>query len=462
MKWNPLPPVAVWIALLCAVVIRAAAPWADLEGLEADPDSYSRLAVNWAESGVYGFETLTGRIRPTAFRPPVYPWVLSWLVSDQQLSSARVAGLHGLLCAATVLMTFSLAKSLRLRWPWLPAIAVAFDPLMLRQSQLVMTESLMCFAVVGIWRLWLVLFPSGASPCAITESSTASADDKSSTWRFRLALASLLGFAFGISILIRPTAAPWAVLCILAAASMTDRPPPNIRVSRPQLTVALLMFSGIAICVGLWTFRNARELGKPVWATTHGGYTLLLANNPQLYEHFREYGPSRDWDAEPFHRAWASRTVQMEGQSPRDHEYWFADRPSTSFPPSDNELGDDELAYSSARATIAREPAMFVVACFYRLGWFWAMWPANAGSLVSLVIAGWYLMWYSLAGCGVWTGWRKRRWKPWIPGLALVISLSAVHAVYWSNMRMRGPTMVAVYLMAGVCAGRESQPSEEA
>jgi hypothetical protein len=32
----------------------------------------------------------------------------------------------------------------------------------------------------------------------------------------------------------------------------------------------------------------------------------------------------------------------------------------------------------------------------------------------------------------------------------LVMSLTAVHAVFWSNMRMRGPLMSTIYLVAAM------------
>ncbi len=36
----------------------------------------------------------------------------------------------------------------------------------------------------------------------------------------------------------------------------------------------------------------------------------------------------------------------------------------------------------------------------------------------------------------------------WIPAIALTLGLTLVHAVYWSNMRMRGPVMPMVYVAA--------------
>ena len=39
----------------------------------------------------------------------------------------------------------------------------------------------------------------------------------------------------------------------------------------------------IVIVLSPWMIRNLVVLGEPVWTTTHGGYTLALANNPVYY-----------------------------------------------------------------------------------------------------------------------------------------------------------------------------------
>ena len=44
--------------------------------------------------------------------------------------------------------------------------------------------------------------------------------------------------------------------------------------------------------------------------------------------------------------------------------------------------------------------------------------------------------------------------QPWLWGMALAMSLSAVHAVYWSSLRMRAPVVPVVALLAAV-GGRQ-------
>jgi hypothetical protein len=210
-----------------------------------------------------------------------------------------------------------------------------------------------------------------------------------------------------------------------------------------------------------------------------------LANNPSLYQHFINNGPSRSWDAESFHAAWANRgIVQHEALSGSAN--WLnpelkadsrsgEDGNSAKGPQPDKtsaareqpvhslgELADDSLAYELAIQTIKSDPKTFILSCLYRLSWLWAWWPNGAGKLASLAIGSWYgtvlvlaiIGLYQLLGRGdsqASLNWLSRRIievGPWLPGLALIIVLSIVHCVYWSNMRMRAPAMPCVYLLA--------------
>ena len=51
----------------------------------------------------------------------------------------------------------------------------------------------------------------------------------------------------------------------------------------------------IVLVLSPWMIRNLLVFGEPVWTTTHGGYTLALANNPVYYrESERAAGPGLD------------------------------------------------------------------------------------------------------------------------------------------------------------------------
>ncbi len=442
--------VATWSVLLIALVVRGAAALVGVPELADDPDAYARLAVNWSETGVFGFESEGEKsVRPTAYRPPLYPWLLSWLVDQNRLAPSRIAGLHVLLGVATVWLTLSIAQALRQSRPWFAALAVAADPLLLRASQLIMTETLAAFLAILAWRLWLVVWPVQSSPVADVDPPPSQCDVKRSASQW-VALAAL-GLVWGCSILARPTAAPWVALCAIGGLWI------GCRCWKRRCNDFVLLSVLVVGTLAPWTVRNYATFGKPIWATTHGGYTLLLANNPLLFEHFAVHGPSRAWDAEPFHAAWARRGAPSS--VPADRAFWYSDSGSMSHPISASlgtqidELAEDRLAYSAAWATIARQPVWFFIGGFYRVVWLWALWP-NTGPLFAKVAIGiWYAASFSLAVPGSMLGVQRMRLRAWLLPLGLVFTLTAVHAVYWSNMRMRGPAMPFVYVAAAEAVG---------
>lgn len=406
------------------------------ENLQVDTDSYLRLATNWSQSGTYGFEDAAGNVAPSAFRPPLYPWLLSWAESGGVILAVWIAVMNVVLGVTAVWLTWSIGRQLGLKWTWVAGLAVAVDPVLLRASQSAMTETLAATLALAVWRTWLFFHDAGSkSICDIQRERTL----------LDLPLASAtIGLLLGIAILARPTAAPWALLCVgtmlIIGSSCWKR----------RWFHALLASAMIAVCVLPWTLRNWTQIGKPIWATSHGGYTLLLANNPLLYEHFKQNGPSRNWDAEPFHAAWAARGG--ENNDVATAEFWEqASGQSVSVAEQD----DDGLAYRAAQAAIEREPAMFALSCCYRVGWLWAWWPNQSSLAARVAIGGWYGIWFLLALSGLVRLFATSGSRKWVPALLLAFTLTAVHAIYWSNMRMRAPVVSAVYLLAVSSFGKQ-------
>ncbi len=428
----------VMIRLLAgAFFIRAMVAWFGYSDLSLDTDAYARLAVNLSNSGTFGFESPDGSVVPTAFRPPLYPWLLSWFVFDGKLSYPCVAALHLVFGVITVGLTYDVGRRLNLHYAWLAGFAVAVDPLLLRHAQLIMTETVATFLGVLVWWLALIVWPHRAS------NTCRNMPHCGYQW---IALFTF-GLVLGLSILARPTAAPWALLCIaiipFVASSCWKR-----RIHDCVITSIVVL-----ACITPWTLRNLSHFGKPIWATTHGGYTLLLANNPSLYDHFSKKGPSRGWDAQNFHWAWNSRFVEGNAELMNSREYWMQSRmestASLQSPSTLDEVTDDQLAYRAALATIAQQPEMFFLSCLYRTTWLWALWPyVGTIGFSTIAIGGWYAGLFSLALIGLWRILRTGDYRGWLVGFALLISLTAVHAVYWSNMRMRSPTLPCVMLLA--------------
>ncbi|MFN3193512.1 MAG: ArnT family glycosyltransferase [Aureliella sp.] len=424
-----------------------------------DPDSYGRLALNLSRSGIYGFGgEATGDddpslVKATAFRPPLYPWLLSWLVSGDSLSGSANAILHVVLGLIAILLVYRTGRLLGLgRLATIPALGVMLDPLLLRASQLRMTETLATTLMLLIW--WSLIEWQERH-----QGSAGVRNDRP------LAVILGIGFVAGLAVLARPTFAPWCLfLCVglwfwQNGRKNKSKAEPTERASR-SFVVPLVFAMGLLSAVGPWTARNYVQLGRPIWATTHGGYTLLLANNPSLYQHFANNGPARDWDAESFHRAWSHRGDS--GANPREESYWFSDFPPTSSQ-QPGELEDNALAYRSAIATISRAPFECIRASVYRLGWFWALWPHETGGIQRWAIAIWYSLFFGAAMIGLGQlimsrgGSHETGFSKWLPGLVFVLILTLIHAFFWSNMRMRAPLMPVIYLLSAIPLGRYSR-----
>ncbi len=286
----------------------------------------------------------------------------------------------------------------------------------------------------------------------------------------------LAGATLALGALCRPTLLLWtiaagAVLCVRNSREPTA---PGGIAARLRLPLAFAL--GVPVVLSPWAIRNQLQFGRPIVTTTHGGYTLLLANNPEFYDWLRNGRWGSVWRADQFNADWDRRKPQGEVQS-------------------------DRAAYDEAWQTIRREPATFAYSCLVRLGRFWSPLPHRVTAdetplrqLSRWAVAAWYAAEFFFAAIGL--AWCLRRgegrvvsgqwsvvsgqWSvvskseipnpksqilvppsalrppPWLWGLLLVLCLSAVHAVYWTDMRMRAPVMpvVALAAAAGLCCRR--------
>jgi hypothetical protein len=64
------------------------------------------------------------------------------------------------------------------------------------------------------------------------------------------------------------------------------------------------------------------------------------------------------------------------------------------------------------------------------------------------LVGGWYAIVLGLAVFGLARLGRSRWEVPWLFGVQLCFVFTAVHAIYWSDMRMRAPLMPFVCLAA--------------
>lgn len=401
--------------LLFTLAVRSGFMVLQFEQLRDDPDNYYRIASNIVRFAAFSKDDptnvgqFTAAMNPSAFRPPLYPVVLSNLATgkDKIIYRESIAFVHLGLALATVWLTWRIGAALDLGWgSYLAGLLVACDPILLNYQSQVMTETLATLLAS------LVLY----SLCRAQTRGGANA-------------ALAVGVASGLAILCRPTFALWMIACLPLVGAATGK--------RYQPRWAAIALLAAMATLAPWAIRNALQLGQPLITTTHGGYTLLLGNNPRFYDFLRQRRRGETWDSAEFVQAWQQTLAEEEVAS---------------------EIDEDALAYRLARAHIAAAGRDFLRAALYRQQSFWRLAPLRAGptgtrsaQFARLAIAGWYFAVFALALVGLL--WIERAgWRLWLPSLLLIATLAAAHLFYWTDMRMRAPAMPAFALLAAAGA----------
>lgn len=529
--WKSEPLFAILAATALLRILVIVLGW---QGLRDDPDAYDRIAQAMARTGTLGVAAEDGSVVPTAFRPPLYPTLLAIIrsvmiaVDDEFLDPASprgqivlrqvVAALHLLLGLLTVAATYFTAR----RWLTAPtartplagasdapavsdgpraqpaavaaaalaATFVAIDPILLQSSVRLMTETLATALAAVALSLWPRLTDSLEVPTANPQR----------TGRTRqLAFQALwLGVVLGLAYLCRPTFIVWSFLLVaylIGWAATTRRRCQEATPSPARILAAagvLALVGGTFL--GGWTLRNLRQFGHPIWATSHGGYTLLLGNNPPFFDYIRGGPIGVAWDPSEFFQAWRRRELA----DPRQRPFW-TDGPDSAAaiaanprwaeeqPPPYDEVAQDRLAYETAKAAIRADLPGFLKACVWR--WTRLLGPmpqqptpqvptspttANAvtapvapststGSLPTPAIAV-VTIYYSgftlLVLAGIWRIGRRLFTPRYAAAIALLLSLFAVHTIYWSNLRMRAPAVPALAIFAAIGLCRSRLPDE--
>ncbi len=357
-----------------------------------DPDNYLPLARSLAEGRGFALDG-----HPTAYRPPLYPLILApfaAMLGDRVFWG--VAALHLVLGGMTVLLTALAARRWGLSWGHMliAATIVALDPVLVAQSKSVMTETLAAMlsaaalAAVTAPRAWPVLAGGGM---------------------------------FGLAALCRPSALP--VAFVASAFAMTDRSLSfRQRVSRG---IGLVVVTCLILTP--WAMRNIRVVGVPVFTTTHGGYTLALANNTVYYDEVVDGPPGSIWTGHNQWVWWDSVNRETRGMS---------------------EPAADRFLRDGALRVIRDRPKVFLRASMARLGRFWGIAPAGAvyPFWLRVATACWTVpLWLALVRglC------RREIWSwPLAAAPATLIALSLVHSVYWTDMRMRAAAVPAIALIS--------------
>jgi len=410
-------PTTTWRTSACAVLafalaVRLAVLLLPGGAFQADADGYRRLAITLRQTGMYGYqrplpELHSIPIRPTAFRPPLYPLVLATLVTNDALPAARIGLLHLALGLATVWLTHRLAIQAGMGpWSALAAMLVVCDPLLMHQSTQLMTETFATFLAVSVLALcgW---------------ASRGDTLQRPPVWKW-----GVMGGVLGLACLCRPPFLIWLGfigLLVLAAD-----------VRRRNLSRSLVLALSATAVLAPWVVRNQLLIGKPIIGTTHGGYTLWLGNNPDFYQFLRTARWGDVWDSRPIDQQQGAAAERIESETERDR--W---------------------AYAQAFSAIKKSRRMFAYACLVRVGRLWAPLPhrpyggeSTIHALARYSAGAWNAALLGLAVMGVWRLRRDALRSPWVYGLLLALALTCVHTVFWSNIRMRAPVVPLICLLA--------------
>jgi len=382
---------SLWAIILLAVLLRGAVMVRG-SGPFDDPDNYVPLARSLAAGD--GFML---RGRPTAYRPPLYPLLLAPLIAQGgDPAVLGIALLHLGLGAGTVWLTAAAAKGSGLSRGQvaIAALVTACDPVLVWQSRSVMTETPAAFLTAAT--LAALCRPGWPGPV-------------------------LGGLGFGLAALCRPSLLAGAILTIMAA--LVVRPgEPRLRVVRSGVLAVTLV-----VVLSPWMIRNALVFGEPVWTTTHGGYTLALANNPVYYDEVLNGPPGRVWTGHDQWVWWDSVNRATKGMSEPEADRYLKAQ-----------------VWSLAR----NRPVDFGRAMLARLGHFWSVAPAASvysgrarWATMAWTIPLWAAVCLGLLQPGLW------RW-PRISAPLIAIGLTLVHVLFWTDLRMRAPIIPAIALVA--------------
>ena len=390
--WTRRDLATVLLVVLLAVGARWVVIGHAMDRLD-DPDGYLTLARS-----VVAGEGLRINGHPTAYRPPLYPillapWVAAW---DGASLPRALAWFHLGLGALTVALVADSAR----RWGLtrlgcgLAAVVVAFDPVLLVQSRAIMTETLA--ATLTAATLWGFTLRGGAGLV-------------------------VGGVGFGLASLCRPSFLPIAgFTALIGVLTMPGG-------WRHRLGCSVILLVTAVVVVAPWAIRNRVAVGEAVWTTTHGGYTLALANNPFYYFDVVNGPPDAVWSG-PNQQAWIdSINAATVGNSEPESDRW---------------LRQEAIHFAWDH------PRNFLRATLARLGRFWGVMPATAvySPLVRWAVAAWTVPLWILLLVGL-TDRGSYGW-PRVVAVAMVVGLTSVHTIYWTDLRMRAPVVPAVALIA--------------
>jgi hypothetical protein len=248
-----------------------------------------------------------------------------------------------------------------------------------------------------------------------------------------------LGVIFGLSALCRPTVWAFGIIAGIVWIVREWRLSPTSLFAKNLWSRALPVVVSGAFVISPWIIRNYFVFDAFIPMTTHGGYTLLLANNEVFYEEVVTPGWRTAWSGESLD-AWQSDLSRAMNES---------------LPAVEGEVAQSRWMSDRAQNTIRNNPGLFLKSCGTRILRFWNPVPLSTPSRPISQIVQWGIGLFSsviFIGAILSPIIRKndRGLSQWVVLMSwsLILSLTLVHAVYWSNARMRTPIEPLLILLA--------------
>lgn len=403
------------LLVLVALLLRVGYAWvAAGPGARpySDPADYDAVAWNLARGIGFSLNGATGPY-PTAFVPPLVPWITSLLyrvVGHDYFAAVLLQCVLGALLPAAVaaLAAAVFGSGVARIAGWLTAV----HPVLLFFSGYLLTET--------TFTLLLVL------------ALLASMEWVKTPRRGRALGAGLL---WGLAALTRPTALPMPLLVAIWAWV-----PVGLAVlARERLRQLALLLVGLAVVVLPWTLRNAIVLHAFVSVTTGAGGALLVGNNAEV---------------------WSDPQTRGGGTSPLWERLTRTEFRGLSEIQVDVRARADALAFLGAH--VREWPAM----AWAKLLRFWRIssegggtgsWQRSGSPLGRLLrrvdpLRVWSLLVLPFVLWGAWLSLRgPRRWFQSF-FLWVIVYFTLLGVVFFGSLRMRAPVepLVALIAAAGI------------
>jgi 4-amino-4-deoxy-L-arabinose transferase-like glycosyltransferase len=206
-----------------------------------DEEDYFHIVQSLKTSGIYSRDGL----KPTAFRPPGYPFYLFILASGRGIEAYRIANVFAF-CACLALLFAIVRREAGERAAIIAILIAVFYPLNVYVAGTVFPQSLISF--LFLLGLFLYFRPAGLRPLSAVAT----------------------GLVFGLLLLTAP-----ACVCVVAILCFTAFLEKR---RHHKVAAALLLVTTLAVTTP-WQIRNYRTFHRSFFISTNGGINLLLGNS---------------------------------------------------------------------------------------------------------------------------------------------------------------------------------------